>query len=113
MRNSLAAQAGERKKFNAVFVRLGKKTNYKGYSKDTILFKDVCEADTNRKVTDHLWFSYSKAFEKVELKAGNVIEFEARVKSYTKGYLNKRYHIDKKTTDFKLSHPTRIKNVAV
>lgn len=113
MRKSLAAQAGERKRFNAVFVRLGKKTNYKGYSEDTILLKHVCDAATNEKVTDHVWFSYSKAFEKVELKAGNVIEFEARVKSYTKGYANKRYHIDNKTTDFKLSHPTRIKNVAV
>ena len=111
MRKELAAHAGERKKFRAVFSRLGKKINYKGYSVDTILLNDVREVDTNHMVADHLWFSYSKAFENIHLTEGTVIEFEARVKEYLKGYVNKRARINNKVGDFKLSHPTRVKKV--
>lgn len=46
MRRVLAAQAGERKRFRAVFSRLGKKTNYQGYSEDTILLNHVREAES-------------------------------------------------------------------
>ena len=111
MRRVLAAQAGERKRFRAVFSRLGKKTNYQGYSEDTILLNDVREADSLRIVTDHVWFNYTKGFEKIKLTEGCVIEFEARVKEYTKGYVNRRYNISKQAVDFKLSHPTRIRLV--
>jgi len=111
MRKELATREGERKKFRAVFSRVGKKTNYKGYREDTILLNDVREVETNQLVADHLWFSYSKSFEKILLSEGTRIEFEARVKEYTKGYVNKRYHIHKRTTDYKLSHPTKIKKL--
>jgi hypothetical protein len=111
MRKVLASQAGERKRFRAVFSRLGKKTNYKGYREDTILLNDVHEAESLQIVSDHVWFSYTKAFEKIKLAEGCVIEFDARVKEYTKGYVNKRYNLSKRTIDFKLSHPTKIKLV--
>jgi hypothetical protein len=111
MRKVLASQAGERKQFRAVFSRLGKKTNFKGYREDTILLNDVREAESLRIVTDHIWFSYTKAFEKIKLTEGCVVEFEARVKEYTKGYVSKRYNLSKRTVDFKLSHPTKIRLV--
>lgn len=111
MRKELAALAGERKKFRATFSRLGKKINFKGYSEDTILLTEVRDALTNQVVTGHVWFSYSKAFERVTLTEGTVIEFEARIKEYEKGYVNKRARINNKVKDFKLSHPTRIKNI--
>jgi hypothetical protein len=111
MRKVLALQEGERKRFRAVFCRLGKKTNYKGYREDTILLQDVREAESLRIVTDHVWFSYTKGFEKIKLTEGSVIEFEARVKEYTKGYVNMGFHLTKRTIDFKLSHPTKIKLV--
>lgn len=111
MRKKLAAQAGVRKRFRATFSRLGKKTNYKGYSEDTILLRHICEANTLRTVADHVWFSYSKAFEKITLTEGIVLEFDARVQEYSKGYVNKRYGINTRTTDFKLSHPTKVKKV--
>lgn len=109
MRKELATREGVRQKFRAVFSRVGKKTNYKGYREDTILLNDVREVETNHLVADHLWFSYTKSFEKILLTEGTWIEFEARVKEYTKGYANKRYHIDKRTNDYKLSHPSKIR----
>ncbi len=109
MRKELAAQAGDRKKFRATFSRLGKKTNFKGYSEDTILLTDVRDADTNKRVADHLWFSYTQGFEKIVLTEGTILEFDARVKEYSKGYVNKSLHRNQRNTDYKLSHPTKIK----
>ncbi len=111
MRKELAAQAGDRKKFRATFSRIGKKTNFKGYSEDTILLTEVREADTNKLVADHLWFSYTQGFEKIVLTEGTVLEFEARVKEYSKGYVNKSLRLNQRNTDYKLSHPTKIKKV--
>lgn len=108
MRKRLASSEGERKKFRAQFSRFGKKTNYKGYSEETILLKGVVDMETNDVVADHLWFSLTKSFEKLVLKEGAMVEFEARVKVYRKGYVNSRYQINNSTKDFKLSHPTKI-----
>ncbi len=109
MRKELAKEEGIRKKFSAMFLRLGKKKNYKGYSEDTILLSSVRDVEANKQVTDHLWFSYTKGFEKIELTPGVQIEFEARVKEYTKGYVNKSHGVNNSSTDYKLSHPTKIK----
>ena len=108
MRKVLGADAGIRKKFRATVSRFGKKTNYKGYSDETILLLNVTDMETFKVVTDHVWFAYTKGFEKLKLFPGVVIEFEARIKSYRKGYVNRKYKIDESRVDFKLSHPTRI-----
>lgn len=113
MRKELATQEGERKRFRAVFSRLGKKMNFKGYSEDTILLSNVVDADTNKPVTDHVWFSYTKSFEKINLIKGCMLEFDARVKAYKKGYVNTRYHMNNRSLDFKLSHPTKIRKIEV
>lgn len=109
MRKTLAKAEGQRKKFHAVFDRLGKKVNYKGYSEDTILLVNITDAETNQVVADHLWFSYTAGFEKITLSEGVRLEFEARVKEYRKGYVNSRYKINQSRKDFKLSHPTKIR----
>lgn len=109
MRKVLGSKEGERKKFAAVFSRMGKKVNYKGYSEETILLVHVTDLETNEVVTDHIWFSYTKSFQGIALAEGVSVEFEARVKSYSKGYVNSRYKIDKRTKDYKLSHPTKVK----
>lgn len=108
MRRRLAEHAGERKLFRATFVRWGKKTNFKGHSEETLLFQDVIDLGTTKVITDHLWFSYTKGFEKIQLRPGSIVEFDARVKEYKKGYVNKRYGINEGSKDFKLSHPTNI-----
>jgi hypothetical protein len=108
MRKALKTEKGNRKKFKAVFVRLGKKTNYKGYSEETILLADIIDAESHARMTDHLWFSYSKGFQQLSLTPGTAIEFEARVKEYKKGYVRRGLNTHR-TSDYKLSHPTKIK----
>ncbi len=108
MRTKLQAQEGQRKKFQAVFVRFGKKVNFRGLSEETILLKNIIDLEDQRLVSDHAWFSYTKAFQKVKLEPDTLVEFEARVKKYNKGYVNKRYGINRTTTDYRLSHPSKI-----
>jgi hypothetical protein len=112
MRKGLAAENGVRKKFRALFSRLGKKKNYKGYSEDTLLLTNVVDVETNGVVADHVWFTYTQGFEKARVSEGDVLEFEARVKEYRKGYVNKELKINQRKTDYKLSHPTKIKKAA-
>jgi hypothetical protein len=102
MRKKLALEKGKRKIFRAVFIRFGKKINYKGYSEETILVKNVF---------DHIWFSYTKGFKKIALTEGTLLEFDARVKEYTKGYVRKDLKINSRTKDYKLCHPTKIKKI--
>lgn len=111
MRDKLAADEEKRKKFSAVFVRTGRKTSFKGYTEETILLRHVVDMETNQVVADHVWLNYTKGFEKVSLTSGSMIEFEARIKIYKKGYVNRRYGIDHTKSDFKLSHPTQIRKV--
>ena len=111
MRKALAKDEGERKKFTGVFTRLGKKTNFKGYTEETILLSNITDLETNEIVTDHSWFSYTKGFESVQLTEGAIVEFTARVKEYKKGYVNARLNINRQKKDFKLSNPTKIRIV--
>jgi len=108
MRKNLADKVGLRKKFRAVFTRFGKKVNYNGYTDTTLLLTNIVDIETNRVVTDHHWFAYTKGFEKASIKEGMTIEFEARVKVYKKGYVNKALAINNRKEDYKLSHPTNI-----
>lgn len=108
MRKELAKRDGLRKKFTATFSRTGKKTNFKGYSEDTLLLTDVKDAETGEVISDHVWFTYSRTFEAANLKTGMRISFEARVKEYVKGYVSKALGVNRRRKDFKLSHPTRI-----
>src|SRR5687768_5804717 len=108
MRKQLAVENGKRKKFIAIFERVGKKVNYKGYSEETILLKNIVDFETHQVVADHVWFSYTKGFEKLSLTPGVMLEFEARVKEYKKGYVNKALGLHKRSADYKLSHHTKI-----
>jgi hypothetical protein len=111
MRTALSKNEGERKRFKATFVRVGKKTNYKGYSEDTILLQNIIDIADNQRVADHVWFTFTKTFEDAAIREGDIIAFDARIKRYTKGYVNKALNIKKRTTDFKLSHPTSVEVV--
>jgi hypothetical protein len=108
MRKNLEDKIGLRKKFRAVFIRFGKKVNYNGHTDTTILLTEIVDTETNSVVTDHQWFAYTKGFEKAQLKEGATLEFEARIKMYKKGYVNRKLSIHKRQSDYKLSHPTHI-----
>jgi hypothetical protein len=108
MRRNLAKEEGARKRFTAVFSRTGKKINFNGFSEDTLLLTDVRDAETNSRVTDHIWFAYSKVFDKLNLQPGMKIAFDARIKQYKKGYKNRKLGISDHAVDYKLSHPTKV-----
>ena len=109
MRKELGKSKGQRKKFKAIFSRLGTKTNYKGYAEATVLLTSVIDPETNTPVADHVWFNFTKGFEIAGLSTGGTVEFEARIKEYKKGYVNSRYQINRRKIDYKLSHPTKIR----
>ena len=109
MRKRLSEAAGQRKQFRATFSRFGKKINFKGYSEETVLLVNVTDTETGLVATSHLWFSYSTAFQKLSLTEGTHLQFEARVKAYTKGYVNRAAGINQRKDDFKLSHPTKVR----
>ena len=76
----------ERHTFSGVFVREGVKSAYRGLPLPTVLLKDVKLKDSDKIITDHLWFNKTKGFEALNLKEGDIVQFDARVDSYTKGY---------------------------
>lgn len=101
MRRKLAEIDGERATFTGVFVRTGVKNSYKG-TLYTILLKNIKD-DYGDIVADHLWFNLTKGFQQLQLILGDIVQFEARVEQYRKGY--------KGYKDYKLSRPTKIKKI--
>ncbi len=108
MREKLRSELGERKRFSALVSKFGKKTNFKGYSEETILLTKVTNIETGELMTDHLWINFTAAFEQARIAIGDRIAFDARVKAYQKGYVNKQLGLTSRQTDFKLSHLTKI-----
>jgi hypothetical protein len=112
MRKELARKEGSRETFTGAFVRFGFKSAYRGRDKPTLLLRDVKQAD-GKIVTDHLWFNLTKEFERAGLSEDDVVQFDARVKRYEKGYKGWRDDVYDRpiSTDYKLSHPTKVKVV--
>jgi hypothetical protein len=107
MRNSLKDIENIRNIFTGTFVRLGTKNGYMGIEK-TVLLKDIRDKD-NKIITDHLWFNYTKGFEKANLKENDIVQFNARVSVYEKGYCGYKLDVYKPIEkDYKLSYPTKI-----
>lgn len=111
MRKQLKMIENQRMVFVGVFERYGTKTNWNGYPENTILLKDV-KNSIGKIVSDHLWFSLTKGFQNLEkLEVGDIVQFQARVKPYIKGYVNNINYIDEREIDYKLSHPSKIKKI--
>ena len=108
MRKGLADKEGERRRFRATFVRFGSKQGYQGYKEETILFKNIMDVASSKLIADHVWFNLTKGFERLRLNKGAQVIFDARIKEYNKGYVNRRYGIDNRKKDFRLSHPTNV-----
>jgi hypothetical protein len=107
VREAFRALEGERRRFKAIFERFGERT-YKNHVSKTLLFLNVTETVTGQVLTDHLWFPMNQTFEKLELKQGEVMVFDARVGIYRKKQryndgLRDNYSI---VEDYKLRNPT-------
>lgn len=109
MREGLKNINGVRQTFVATFERFGKKNGFKGYPVTTLLFNDVKDK-YGTVFTDHLWFSDCEGWKKLNLQEGDKVSFDARVKTYIKGYKGRRDDIDAPpiSKDYKLSHPNNM-----
>ena len=76
---------GARSKFTATIARLGQKNNFKGPPSETVLFTDV-RNEAGELVTSHVWFTIGRQLSSVVHHVGKRVVFEARVKTYIKGY---------------------------
>ena len=110
MRKNLKEIEGFRGTFVGEFKRMGTKSNYHGFSEPTILLVNITDSK-KRLISEHLWFNFTKGFQKIALIEGCKVRFDARVKPYIKGYINNRDYVDNRELDYKLSHPTKIEVV--
>jgi hypothetical protein len=112
MRKELKKIQDIRKTFIGTFKRYGTKTNWHGFPEKTILLVDIKDS-SGKKVTDHIWFRMTKGFEKLgELQEEDVVQFDARVKEYVKGYFGYREEVQWERPieqDYKLNNPSKIK----
>lgn len=108
MRKKMEHLKEQRRKFTAIFVRYGRKNGWKGRSETTLLFNDIIDVKTNKKVTGHIWFNLGKRFATLNLKEGEKISFDARVTEYLKGYRGHRDVHRYVERDLRLSNPTNI-----
>lgn len=114
MREKFKSCEGVRAAFTAEFVRFGSKTAYKGPDLVTLLFKDV-RNEQGVVMTDHLWFTTCGQWIALDLKPGDKVAFDARVRSYRKGYEGRGEdgYEGYQETDYKLSHPTKARKLGV
>ena len=112
MRQKLESIKEERRRFTGIFAAYGKKAGFRGRrSQETILLRDVRDITNATLVTDHLWLNLTKEFADLQLKQGDAVAFDARVKKYVKGYVNTRGKIDNRRHDYKLTHPTKVQKI--
>ena len=108
MRKELEKIEDVRDTFVGTFVRKGTKNGYKG-PLPTLLLTNIIRKSDGKHMTDHLWFNLTKAFQKANLKEGDQVQFNARVKEYEKGYKGYREDVYVPIEyDYKLSHPTKV-----
>jgi hypothetical protein len=114
MRKELKQLDGDRIRVRATFSRTGTKSGFKHPLK-TLLFEHVRCADTQKSLCDHIWFTSGKGWESLRLVKGDIVEFEARVGAYAKGYRGCRAEDLHKTTlsvDYRLERPTKARKLS-
>ena len=111
-RHKLGALEGKRLRFQARIERRSEKPAYRGLPVPTLLLSGVSLAETGDEVTDHLWFTAGKWAE--SLRPGDLIEFDARVDSYVKGYRGSREDVHlPEESDWHLERPTRVRIIEI
>ena len=112
MREDLKRLGNEKRHtFTGIFVRNGTKSGFKA-PLETVLLKDVRHADTDQIVTDHLWFNNTKGFNSLDLVPGDIVQFDARVGQYTRGYFGRREDVYVPvSTDYHLERPTKVRKI--
>lgn len=110
MREELQRRDGQRSTFLGTFERFGTKRGWAG-DEPTVLLRDIRTLN-GALICDHLWFNLTQQFAALTLAPGDIIQFDARVKEYEKGYKGRREDVYVPIKrDYKLSHPTKVKKV--
>lgn len=105
-RTALAKYEGVRIVVIATVGRRAKKSGYRG-DVETLLLTDLKSPD-GEVLTDHKWLTAGKWAS--ALKEGQIIQFEARVGQYERGYFGQREGVFvPHSTDFQLERPTKVK----
>lgn len=106
MRDALSQVKGH-KTFQAVVDRISITKGYK--NRPTILLVDIKDRH-GKLIADHVWMKYDEAFARI--RVGHVVEFKARIRSYTKRLKGKTVdgvRVNKKVQDYTFTQPKQIK----
>lgn len=111
MRKNLEKRFNQRLRWKGIVEKFGKKWGYHGYQELTVLIINItCISEKmDEIITDHIWMTVRKLFEKIEISPGDIIEFDARVSAYSKGNRDEETGEYFRSMDYKLSFPTKIK----
>lgn len=95
-------------RFRAIVSRFSTKTNFKGETEKTVMLDSIKRLDTDELVADHVWLPLSISLSQLNLTPGKIIDFNAKIESYKKGYVNLKRGIDNRKIDYKLSQLTKL-----
>ncbi|MFC6180579.1 hypothetical protein [Lactiplantibacillus daowaiensis] len=94
--------SSERHTFQGVFKGVGFKSSYRNHYLPTLVLEQI--TFEGKIMTNHLWCNYTRQFSKLGvLKIGDVVQFDARIKRYTKGYKT-----SSKKVDYGIERPTKV-----
>lgn len=96
--------------FQATVAGFGSK-NIRGQKQATIILTKVNQ--NGKRVANHLWFETRKIFN--NCKIGDVVEFEAEIDCYVKGYKGqnkKLFNTKPLAFDYQLSNPLNVHKIA-
>lgn len=107
MRKDLKKITGMRERFSGQVTRFGTKSAFRGPPKKTVLLTQIQRIANAKVVTDHIWLTVGKRLEHLEV--GDIVEFDARVGEYTKGYQGYRWDVCSYIeVDYRLERPTKV-----
>jgi len=92
-----------RNRYIANVGRMGIINPYKDELQRTMILHNVKCVDTGEVVADHVWLKVFIKLQRLDLRQGDVISLNARVKPYMKGY-----YLDAPELDYCLSYPSKI-----
>jgi hypothetical protein len=107
-RIALRPHYNKRERFRGTFLKFGIKSGYKGRLNQTLLLIDIIDIEKPAEIlTNHLWFNVTEEFKQLNLRSGDIVEFNARVKLYEKGYSDDDED-NPKRLDYHLTYPRKI-----
>jgi len=111
MRINLQGCVGRRMTFTGLFWQYGAFCNRRGAGR-TILLRAVRDLN-GKEFADHVWINYTAGFDIIgEFQRGDLVQFEATVSEYVRGYLGEKIEDRLKhplQIDYRLKYPRKVK----